>query len=79
MAGIPSPTDNPIVKAVRSASKRIVGAGSVNRKQPISSSSILDIISKSNLEIPYFVCFVICWVLTFRELEGMKFSLMRDS
>ena len=63
MAGIPSPTDNPIVKAVRSASKRIVGAGSVNRKQPISSSSILDIISKSNLDNPYFVCFVICWVL----------------
>ena len=32
MAGIPSPTDNPIVEAVRSASKRILDTAIVNRK-----------------------------------------------
>ena len=50
MAGIPSPTDNPIVGAVRAASKRILGTGIVNRKEPISSSVIHDVISHSNLE-----------------------------
>ena len=50
MAGIPSPTDNPVVEAVRSASKRILGTQIVNRKKPISSSLIQDIISKSNLD-----------------------------
>ena len=54
MAGIPSPTDIPVVGAVRSASKRILGTGIVNRKEPISSSLIHDIISKSN---------VLCWFL----------------
>ena len=52
LAGIPSPTDNPIVEAVRSASKRIIGTAIVNRKEPISSSVIHDISSRSNLENP---------------------------
>ena len=65
MASIPSPTDNHIVEAVRSASKRIVGAGIVSRKEPISSSSILDIISKSNLNNPVELRNVTLYVLSF--------------
>ena len=37
LAGIPSPMANPIVEAVRSASKRILGTAAVNRKEPILS------------------------------------------
>ena len=44
LAGIPSPTANPIVEAVRSASKRIFGTATVNLKEPISSNVIRDII-----------------------------------
>ena len=43
MAGIPSPTDNPIVEAVRSASKVILGTAIVNRKEPFSSTVIHDL------------------------------------
>ena len=38
MAGIPSPTDNPIVEAVRSALKIILGTAIVNHNEPISSN-----------------------------------------
>ena len=64
MASI-SPTDSHIVEAVRSASKRIVSAGIVSRKEPIPSSSILDIISKSNLNNPVELCNVTLYVLSF--------------
>ena len=57
MAGIPSPTDNPIVEAVRAASKRIL----------ISSSVIHDIISRSNLENPVELCNVTLYVLSFAD------------
>ena len=65
MAGIPSPTDNPIVEAVRAASKRILGTAIVNRKEPISSSVIHDIISRSNLENPVESRNVTLYVLLF--------------
>ena len=45
MAGVPSPTDNPAVEAVRLASMRIPGTATVNRKEPISC----DIIQKKPL------------------------------
>ena len=65
MAGIPSPTDNPIVEAVRAASKRILGTAIVNCKEPISSSVIHDIISRSNLENPVELRSVTLYVLSF--------------
>lgn len=65
MAGIPSPTDNPIVGAVRAASKRILGTGIVNRKEPISSSVIHDVISHSNLENPVELRNITWYVLSF--------------
>ena len=65
MAGIPSPTDNPIVEAVRAASKRILATGIVNRKEPISSSVIHDIISHSNLENHVGLRNITLYVLSF--------------
>ena len=35
VAGIPSPTDDPIVEAVRTASKRVLGNSVLSRKEPI--------------------------------------------
>ena len=65
MAGIPFPTDNLIVEAVRSASTRILGTAIVNRKEPISSSVIHDIISRLNLENPVELRNVTLYVLSF--------------
>ena len=36
MAGVPSPTDNPAIEAVRLTSMRIPGTATVNRKELIS-------------------------------------------
>ena len=65
MAGTPSFTENPIVEAVRSASKRILDTAIVNCKEPISSSVIYDIISSSIYDNPVelLACFVICQLL----------------
>ena len=65
MAGIPSPTDNPVVEAVRAASKRILGTAIVNRKEPISSRVIHDIVGRSNLENPVELRNVTLYVLSF--------------
>ena len=64
LAGIPSPTDNPIVEAVRSASKRILGTAIVNRKVSV----IHDIISRSNLENPVELRNATLYVLSFAGL-----------
>ena len=65
LAGIFSPTANPIVDAVRSASKRILGTAAVNRKEPILSSAIHDIISRSNLDNPVELRNITLYVLSF--------------
>ena len=52
MAGVPSPTDNSVVENVRSAAKRILGTAAVNRKEPISSDLIREIVSQANLDNP---------------------------
>jgi len=59
--------DNPIVEAVRSASKRILGTAIVNRKEPISSIVIHDIISRSNFENPVELCNITLYVLSFAD------------
>ena len=65
VAGIPSPTDDPIVEAVRSASKRILGTRALNRKEPISPTLIHDIVKKSDLENPVVLRNVTMYVLSF--------------
>jgi integrase len=65
MAGVPSPTDNPVVEAVRSASQRILGTATVNRKEPISSDLIHKIVSHANLDNPVDLRNVTMYVLCF--------------
>ena len=88
MASIPSPTNNPIVEAVRSASKRILGTAIANRKEPISSSVVHDIISRSNLDNPVELRNITLYVLSFAgffrfddvsRIRRHDISLTRDS
>ena len=88
MAGVPSPTDNPVVEAVRSASKRILGTATVNRKEPISSDLIHKSVSHVNLDNPvdlrnvtmYALCFTGFFrLMIFLELEEVSFSSTKVS
>ena len=65
VAGIPSPTDDPIVEAVRTASKRVLGTSVLSRKEPISATLIHDIINKSDLGNPVELRNVTMYVLSF--------------
>ena len=65
LAGIPSPTDDPIVEALRTASKRVLGTSVLRRKKPISATSIHDIINKSDLDNPVELRNVTMYVLSF--------------
>ena len=65
MAGIPSPADNPVFEAVRCASKRILGTRVVNRKEPVSSSVIHDLIGLADLQNPVHLRNVTMYVLSF--------------
>ena len=44
IAGMASPTDNQVVSRVREAAKRILGAGRPNRKEPLSTDVLKDIV-----------------------------------
>lgn len=68
VTGVPSPTDDPIVEAVRSASKRILGTAILNCKEPISSSVLHAIISNSDLDNPVELCNITLYVLSFAGL-----------
>ena len=46
VVGIPSPTDDPIVEAVRKASKRVLGTSVLSHEEPISVPLIHGIINK---------------------------------
>ena len=65
MAGLPSPTDNSVVENVRSAAKRILGTAAVNRKEPISSDLIREIVSQANLDNPVDLRNITMYVLCF--------------
>ena len=70
MAGPPSPTDNSVVQAVRSASKRVLGTATVTRKEPISSDLIHTIVSQANLDnqvdLRNVAMYVLCFTGFFR-------------
>ena len=65
VVGIPSPTDDPIVEAVRSASEGVLGSLALIRKEPISPTLIPDIVKKSDLENPVVLRNVTMYVLSF--------------
>ena len=48
-AGMASPTDNQVVSRVREAAKRILGAGRLNRKEPLSVEVLKDIVEGADL------------------------------
>jgi len=66
MAGVPSPTDNPVVEAVRSASKRILGTTTVNRKEAISSDLIHKIVLDNPVDLRNVTMYVLCFSGFFR-------------
>ena len=70
MAELPSPTDDSVVENVRSAAKRILGTAAVNRKEPISSDLIREIVSQANLDNPVdlrnITMYVLCFTVFFQ-------------
>ena len=50
LAGLPSPTDSPIIQAVSRAAKRIMGTRVCKRKEPVSPDMIWKLVEKSNLD-----------------------------
>ena len=72
-----SNSDNSVVEAFRSASKRILGTATVNRKEPISSDLIHTIVNHVNLM--YVLCFTGFFsnlIMIFPELEEVIFLSM---
>lgn len=49
-AGVPSPTNNSVVQAVRSTSKRVLGTATINCKKPISFDLIHKFESQDNFD-----------------------------
>ena len=72
-AGLVSPTDNPLVKRVRDAAKRILGTKRDNRKEPLSVEILKDIIDGSDLsntlQLRNVCLFVLCYAGFFRSGE----------
>ena len=65
---------------VRSAAKRILGTAAVNRKEPISSDLIREIVSQANLDNPVnlrnVTMYVLCFTVFFRfeDISRLKRS-----
>ena len=49
-AGVADPTDSPIVSLLREGAKRILGTAKINRKEPLSTDQLNEMISRANLE-----------------------------
>ena len=74
-----SPTDNQVVSRVREAAKRILGAGKPNRKEPISTDVLKDIVDSVDLSnILHFgnVClYVLAYAGFFRSEEVLNIRM----
>ena len=73
LAGIPSPTDSPIIQAISSAAKRLVGTRLLNKKEPISPDMIRKLVEASNfnnlLELRNVFIFLLAFAGFFRIEE----------
>ena len=73
MAAIPSPTNSPIIHAIREAAKRLVGTRPVNKKEPISAGMIRKLVINSNfdnlLELRNVCIFILAYAGFFRIQE----------
>ena len=50
LAGIPSPTDSPIVHSISRAAKKLIGTRLLNKKEPISAEMIRKLVEASDLD-----------------------------
>ena len=79
IAGMASPRDNQVVSRVREAAKRILGAGKANRKEPISTDVLKDIVDSVDLSnILHFgnVClYVLAYAGFFRSEEVLDIRM----
>ena len=73
MAAFPSPTNSPIIHAIREAAKRLVGTRPVNKKEPISAGMIRKLVINSNfdnlLELRNVCIFILAYAGFFRIQE----------
>ena len=73
IAAIPSPTNSPIIHAIREAAKRLVGTRPVNKKEPISAGMIRKLVNNSNfdnlLELRNVCIFILAYAGFFRIQE----------
>lgn len=77
MAGIPSPTNSPIIHAIREAAKRLVGTHPVNKKEPISADMIRKLVNISNfdnlVELRNVCIFILAYAGFFRIQEEFPY------
>ena len=73
LAGLPSPTESPIVQTVKEAAKRINGAPLVHRKDPVSPDMIRQLLIRSNLhnllELRNVCIFVLAYSGFYRKIH----------
>ena len=73
LAGLPSPTDSPIIHAVSRAAKRIMGTRVCNKKEPVSPDMMRKLVEKSNLdnllELRTVCIFILAFAAFFRTEE----------
>ena len=50
MAGIPSPTDSPVIHDVSRAARRLIGTRLINKREPILPDMIKKLVEASNLD-----------------------------
>ena len=65
MTGVSPPTGDPIVEAVKTASKRVLGTSVLSRKEPISATLIHNVFNNSDLNNPVELRNVTMHVLSF--------------
>ena len=77
LAGIPSPTDHPIIQAVSNATKQLTGTRLFNKKEPVSPDMLEKLVEASNLDNLVELRNVCIFLLAFAVFsELMKFSIL---
>ena len=73
IAGMASPTENQVVSRVREAAKRILGDGRPNRKEPLSTDVLKDIVEGADLSnilhLRNVCLYVLAYAGFFRSVE----------
>ena len=79
LAGIPSPTDSPIIYSISRAAKKLIGTRLVNKKEPISREMIRKLVEDSDLdnlvELRNVCIFLLAFAGFFRIEEVLRIKL----